>query len=133
MATRCVSCPKTHTRTNKKGKPAARCDHCARVAAADQARRRERLRREGLAKGVCVNCGGERDRPEVQLCAECREINSRNCRAYQRRRSLPRRRRKARQRTKARRVDQQQEQARELADTLLRRLSGQTTPQRPVQ
>lgn len=121
--TRCVSCPKKHTRPGRNGKPARRCAECADHYATLQRNRRQALRSEGLARGVCTVCGGVRDRPEVQLCGDCRQTNSKHVRAYQRKKSLPRRRLAARKRTKANSAERARAQAREMADTLLRQLS----------
>jgi len=122
-----------HTRPGRGGKPAARCEVCAKNYASKQKDRRERLKAEGLERGLCVNCGSDRDRPEVQLCEHCRQLNSKNCIRYQRRRSLAKRRRKARKRALANRTAQARAEAREVADTLLRRLSLAPAINRTVQ
>lgn len=131
--TRCISCPTKHTRVNRQGQPAKRCDSCAAQHAKAQRKRRQVLKAEGLARGVCTVCGADRDRPEVQLCSSCRQTNSKHVRAYQRKKSLPRRRRAARKRTQRSRAERARAQARELADTLLRQLSCGLVPQRSVQ
>jgi hypothetical protein len=122
-----------HTRPGRAGKPAKRCEACAQKYAAVQKQRRLALRLEGLARGVCINCGADRDRPEVQLCDHCRQVSSQNSVAYQRRRSLPRRRRKARKRAKLQHATRARETARQLADTLLRQLRDGMPPRLPVQ
>lgn len=117
-----------HTRPGRGGKPAKRCEACSRVTAAASAERRRRMRLEGLNRGLCTVCGGDRDRPEVQLCADCRQTNSKHVRTYQRKLSLPRRRRAARKRLQINRADRARETARRQADTLLRQLSDGLLP-----
>ena len=70
----CNRCDSAPARPGRKS-----CVACGLQASAEQCRRKARYRRLGL----CVHCGGGRDRPPLVSCSEClRQASERWARYY---------------------------------------------------